>query len=277
MYVTSADLRAVRREGVLTRFAMLGPVAYVLADLPAGAAGTSLETPCIERHWGIVLQGTLRLERPGPTALAAGTAFHIPGGAPEHRFCAPDPVVVAGFAPLEATVGMGDEALAAKGFEVVGMTQPPPPPPPTIQLDPSGTTYHVARGAIDVETATMGPWLFSRATFGPLSGYTSGWCDLPHWGLVIQGDLAIAYEHGVELLSAGDVYYCPPGPPGHRFEVSDAATVMDYTPTAGIEPIRRRAEWRRVPARAAGPSPAAGARQPVPVLAGDGRASRSAD
>ena len=53
----------------------------------------------------------------------------------------------------------------------------------------------------------MGNWVFMRTTYSPMSGY-SGWCDIPHWGLVLTGDLALNWESGVELLTAGDVYYC---------------------------------------------------------------------
>ena len=93
--------------------------------------------------------------------------------------------------------------------------------------------------------AEMGPWVFARNTFGPLSGYTTGWCDLPHWGMVLSGDLALTFEDGVELLTAGDIYYCPPGPPGHQFQVADAATTFDYTPLDDLLGPARKAEWRR--------------------------------
>jgi len=90
----------------------------------------------------------------------------------------------------------------------------------------------------------MGQWVFSRATFGALSGYTSGWCDLAHWGMVLAGDLALRFENDVELLTAGDVYYCPVGPPGHQFQVADSATTIDYTPYDSLLESGRKAAWR---------------------------------
>jgi hypothetical protein len=95
----------------------------------------------------------------------------------------------------------------------------------------------------------MGEWIFTRTTYGPLSGYTSGWCDMPHWGMVLSGDLALRFEGSVELLSAGDVYYCPAGPPGHQFQVADGATTIDYTPVADLFGPGRKAEWRSAAAR----------------------------
>ena len=58
MRITPADLRIVRRGGLTVRFAALGPVAYVVAELtPAGSAGTSFEASCTDPHWGLVLNG----------------------------------------------------------------------------------------------------------------------------------------------------------------------------------------------------------------------------
>ena len=68
----------------------------------------------------------------------------------------------------------------------------------------------------------MGEWVFARATYGPLSGYTSGWCDLPHWGMVLAGDLALRFEDRVELLSGRGRLLLSGGPPGHQFQVADA-------------------------------------------------------
>jgi len=138
-----------------------------------------------------------------------------------------------------------EAALAATGFEIVRVAPATSPLPATIPSTEPSTIHRAARGAIEVATARMGPWIHSRATFGSLSGYTSGWCDMPHWGMVLSGDLAIVWEDHVELLTAGDAYYCPPGPPGHRLEVADEATVMDYTPIDRIRGTARRAEWRR--------------------------------
>ena len=60
MHVAPADLRAVRQGGIAIRFAMLGEMAYVLAEIPAsGSAGTSLDAPCTQPHWGFVIAGEL--------------------------------------------------------------------------------------------------------------------------------------------------------------------------------------------------------------------------
>jgi quercetin dioxygenase-like cupin family protein len=90
----------------------------------------------------------------------------------------------------------------------------------------------------------MGIWTCMRVTYGPLSGFASGWCDLPHWGQVLDGEIVVESEDELELLSPGDIYWCPPGPPGHRFEVADSATVLDYTPTDALLGPGRRPGYR---------------------------------
>ena len=67
-------------------------------------------------------------------------------------------------------------------------------------------------------------------------------CPTGAWSL--SGDLALRFESEVELLAAGDVYYCPAGPPGHQFQVADTATTIDYTPASALFAPGRKAEWR---------------------------------
>ena len=84
---------------------------------------------------------------------------------------------------------------------------------------------------------------------GERSGYTAGWCDSPHWGIVTEGRLAIEWEDDVEILSKGDVFHCPAGPPGHRIEAADPATFIDLTPTAVLDGDGRLTDWRGRPLR----------------------------
>jgi hypothetical protein len=93
----------------------------------------------------------------------------------------------------------------------------------------------------------------TQAHFGAGSGYTTDWCDAPHWGLVTSGAIAIEWQNDIEVLAAGDVYHCPAGPPGHRLEAADPASVIDLTP---IDSARRArvAPWRVWPATADAPN-----------------------
>jgi uncharacterized cupin superfamily protein len=238
MHVSPHEFRAVRTGSIVLRFAELGPVAFVLADIPSGSTGTALEEPCERPHWGFVLDGNLELERGAVRAsLDAGTAFHIPAGGPPHRLFASGPARAAGFEILAPDVRIDDDGLRSAGFELVSA-------PNTIDV-PSVDAPAPARGKIDCRVTQMGSLAMSQARFGPVSGYTSNWCDLPHWGIVLDGRVAIEWEDSVEVLSSGDVYACPQGPPGHRIQAADPAFILDLTPIDAITPDMRAVEWRR--------------------------------
>jgi mannose-6-phosphate isomerase-like protein (cupin superfamily) len=218
-------------------------VAFVHADLPkAGTAGTGLDEPCTMQHHGIVIRGSLiaDFEDGRRETFDAGTAFYVPAG-PSHRFATEGATIVAGFAPLTGTEDIDPATLAARGFEVLDRTSPAAIPPATIKIHGRVAPYR-RKGAVETEGAIMGSWLLTRATLGPSSAYTSTWCELPHWGVVLDGDMAITYRDDVELVSRGDAYYAPAG---HRFETADGATFIDYTPLDELDgrhpiPLYRR-------------------------------------
>lgn len=242
MRVSRRDLKAVRAGGLVTRYAVLDDGVFAIAEVPdGGTTGTMLEEPCTQEHWGLVLAGDLHLDARRPRDFGSGTAFYVPPGR-SHRFVAGDRVVVAGFAPLTTPVDDSPESLRRQGMEPLRGLAAPDLPPPSVRIEGS-RTRSAETGRITTVSAVMGPWLFTRSAFGSLSGFAEGWCDLPHWGFVLDGDLVLDWEHGeTELLGPGDVFYCPPGPPGHRIEVADTATMVDYTPLSAIdEPDRRRA------------------------------------
>jgi mannose-6-phosphate isomerase-like protein (cupin superfamily) len=241
--VAPEELQAVRRGGALIRYALFGPVAFIVADLPSGGAeGTGLDLPCVVEHHGIMLRGAMSVHHDdGRTeTFAAGTAFYVPPGPPTHHFTFEPRSVACGFAAIEQPVDTSAAALTAQGFEVVRRPPTPITLPRTVVL--GGAVQPFRRtGAIEVDGSIMGPWLFMSARFGPRSGYTSGWCDLPHWGMVLDGEVAINYDERTELATKGDAYYAPPG---HRFASADGATIADYTPLAATDEPRV-SRWRR--------------------------------
>jgi quercetin dioxygenase-like cupin family protein len=249
MHVAPDALRVVRQGDLLVRFAPLGDMAYVLAELPrGGTAGTPLEAPCDQPHWGLVLDGELTYATDRQRIpIPAGRAFHVPAGGPEHRFEAAGPAMVAGFEPMEQAE-VSDADLAERGFEpasrAIGTTIAPVLP-----------AYAVRPGEIRVDSWRMSGLVMSRVRMGERAGFTSGWCDAPHWGLVTSGRLAIEWEHDVEILGKGDTFHCPAGPPGHRIEAADPATFIDLTPEAAFATDCRLADWRRGALRGAGSRP----------------------
>ena len=249
MHVTPSDLRTLRQDGTIVSFALLGSMAFVLAELPtSGSTGTALEQPCTRPHWGFVVNGNVTFEVGGARqALPHGTAFHVPPGGPPHRFFVPGEARIAGFEPIDPLAEPTDASLEASGFELLG-----PQPVAGATLVPAAVQPLDEPNRIEARSWSMSRFVLTQAQFGPGSGYTSEWCDAAHWGLVTAGRLAIEWEDDLEILAAGDVYHCPGGPPGHRLEAADPASIVDLTPvdqTGG-----RIADWRGRTVRAAEPS-----------------------
>jgi quercetin dioxygenase-like cupin family protein len=245
MHVAPGDLRTVRQDGIVVRFAMLGSMAYALAEIPAGGtAGTSLERPCTDPHWGFVVKGELTfVTDSGRETIPAGRAFHVPAGGESHRFETAGPGVVAGFAPIASEAEISDERLREQGFELVQLR-------PAATIVPAVAVHKISPGQIRAESWPMSQFQLMRVRMGARTGYTASWCDAAHWGMVTSGRLAIEWEDDVEILSTGDVFHCPAGPPGHRIEAADPATFIDFTPVATLASHGRLAEWRRDPDRA---------------------------
>jgi quercetin dioxygenase-like cupin family protein len=240
MHVTPSELRMVRQDRIVARFALLDTMAFVLAEThSAGSRGSSMEQPCVKPHWGFVIAGEVEFESDSRReTIAAGSAFHVPAGGPPHRFFAHDAVRIAGFEPIDPAIDTTDSALEAQGFAVLNPEQLSAATviPPTIRPLPEPKQ-------IDVRAWPMSSLVMTQARFGPGSGYTTDWCDAPHWGLVTSGRIAIEWEDDIEILAAGDVYHCPAGPPGHRLEAADPASVVDLTPQE-VARGTRVAPWR---------------------------------
>ena len=249
MHVAPDDLRVVRQGDLLVRFAPLGAMAYVLAELPRrGSPGTSFEAPCDRPHWGLVVDGELTYATDRQRiSIPAGRAFHVPAGGPQHRFEADGPTMVAGFEPIEQP-DVRDEELIEQGFE-------PASRPVGTTIAPILPADAVRPGDIKVDSWRMSGFVMSRVRMGERTGFTPSWCDAPHWGLVTSGRLTIEWEDDVEILGKGDIFHCPPGPPGHRIEAADPATFIDLTPESVFSTDCRLADWRRSALRAAGAKP----------------------
>jgi quercetin dioxygenase-like cupin family protein len=243
MHVAPAEFRSVRSAGLTVRFTILGDMAFVLVELPAsGSKGTRLEELCERPHWAFVLDGSVELETgDGVQAVAGGTAFHIPVGL-THRIRSTGPARITGFERIDAGSDVSDEGLRRQGYQVLPGRSEVGPQAIVPTLDPRVAPPE------PVEVATtgvqMGDLLFSQTRFGPRSGYASPFCDLEHWGLVTAGSIAIEWEDDVEVLTSGDIFHCPAGPPGHRFQAADPAATIDFTPLASFDRGTRVVEWR---------------------------------
>jgi quercetin dioxygenase-like cupin family protein len=250
MHVSPSDFKAVRRDGVLLQYAVLGEIVYALADVPSdGTRGTFVEEWCAEPHWAFVVSGDVELDLNGDRrAITPGTAFHVPAGM-RHRILSGGPARLAGFGEIGPDAPATESALRKAGFQVV--RTPTPSPPTAVTVHRSRPERPPATSEILATSRRMGDLLFTRTRLGPMAGYTSAQCDVPHWGLVTAGGVLIESEDGVEVLTSGDVFHCPAGPPGHRLQAADPAIVVDFTPIEGLLAAERLAEWRRGPAEVA--------------------------
>jgi quercetin dioxygenase-like cupin family protein len=244
MHVAPTELRTLRQDGIVVRFALFDRMAFVLAEIPsAGSAGTSVEAPCIKPHWAFVIDGELTFESGSRhQTVRAGSAFHVPAGGPPHRFRTAGSARLAGFEPIEEGLDISDSTLAERGFEILDNDSIPEATVIPATLEPMSTPSR-----IEARSWEMSHLVLTEARFGPSSGYTSDWCDAPHWGLVTSGRVAIEYEHDLEIVAAGDVFHTPVGPPGHRIEAVEPASLIDLTPSQSLGADRRLAYWRRHP------------------------------
>lgn len=242
MHVTPSELRILRQDGIQIRFVLLGSMAYAVAELPdAGSSGSALEEPCAKPHWGFVLEGDVAFHSGSVRqVIPPGSAFHVPPGGAPHRFEVHGCARIAGFESIDPVIDTSDEALVARGFELTDGQSAGP-----ASVIPATTATLLAPGQIDARQWRMSSFVLTQARFGSGSGYLSDWCDAPHWGVVTSGRLAIEWENDIEILAAGDIYHCQGGPPGHRLEAADPASIIDLTPIAALDGGLRLADWRR--------------------------------
>jgi hypothetical protein len=63
-----------------------------------------------------------------------------------------------------------------------------------------------------------------------LEGLDTGLCQSPHWGYMIQGEVTVSYQHGVnETVQTGELFYWPPG---HTLRVNADAEIILFSPQA---------------------------------------------
>ena len=90
-------------------------------------------------------------------------------------------------------------------------------------------------GESNARTADWGGMAVSFATlaggtdFSPaFQGLKDDMCQVPHWAYVLRGALNLRTKNGrEENISAGDVWYAPPG---HTAWVDEDTEVVEFTP-----------------------------------------------
>jgi hypothetical protein len=68
-----------------------------------------------------------------------------------------------------------------------------------------------------------------------LQGLKNNSCHCPHWGYIVEGAILIKYDNGTEeLLTAGDVFYLPPG---HTGIVEKDLKILDFSPEKELNEV----------------------------------------
>lgn len=61
-----------------------------------------------------------------------------------------------------------------------------------------------------------------------LEGLVDNLCQVPRWGMVLEGSIDVVYADGTtEKVSEGEVYYWPPG---HTFSVDESYRAIEFSP-----------------------------------------------
>lgn len=65
--------------------------------------------------------------------------------------------------------------------------------------------------------------------FAPmLEGLKNNSCQVPHWGLVLEGKVRHVYDDGTEaILKKGDLFYMPPG---HNLIILENSKILEFSP-----------------------------------------------
>ncbi len=62
-----------------------------------------------------------------------------------------------------------------------------------------------------------------------LEGLPNDLCQCPHWGTVVKGSIHVTYADGTEeTVTAGEVYYWPPG---HTVRVDEDYEAIEFSPS----------------------------------------------
>ena len=180
MHVAPVDLRALRQGGIASRFAMLGEMAYVLAEIPASGLGRDLARAAVHaaalglRHRRRADVRPRRPARDHPGRSRLPRAGRRPRAPVRDGRAAPGRRLRSRSSP---TLDVSDARLAAQGFELIA-----PEPVATATVVPAVALDGPAPARSGPRSWPMSAYVMTRVRMGERSGYTAGWCDAPALG-----------------------------------------------------------------------------------------------
>lgn len=96
--------------------------------------------------------------------------------------------------------------------------------PVAIELPQQATSRRAEWGDLEVATETYTAGLDLTDTFAELP---DGRCPCPHWGYLVKGRMRVKYADHDEVISAGEVYYLPPG---HIPVIEEDTELVKFSP-----------------------------------------------
>ena len=103
-----------------------------------------------------------------------------------------------------------------------------------VTMEAPGTTMRNLKGYGGMTVAFNE--LPAGTDFTPLlQGLTNNSCQCPHWGHIIEGEFLVKYDDGTEeTLTAGDVFYMPPG---HTAMVTKDLKYLEFSPEKELDVV----------------------------------------
>ncbi len=80
---------------------------------------------------------------------------------------------------------------------------------PILAETPGFTSRFTHCGELDVALETLAGGRDATEAFR--RAFPDGRCPVPHWGYLIKGRMRVRYPDHEEVISAGEVWYMPPG------------------------------------------------------------------
>ncbi len=103
---------------------------------------------------------------------------------------------------------------------------------PVLAESPGFTSRFTHCGDFDVAVETLAGGRDATEAFR--RAFAGGSCPVPHWGYLVRGRIRVKYADHEEVISAGEVWYMPPG---HIPVTEEAVENVVFTPAGEYERV----------------------------------------
>ena len=103
---------------------------------------------------------------------------------------------------------------------------------PVLVESPGMTSRFAHLGELDVAVETLAGGRDATEAFR--RAFPDGRCQVPHWGYLIKGRMRVRYADHEDVISAGEVWYMPPG---HITSTEQDVENVVFTPAGEYEKL----------------------------------------